>query len=55
MENDVWVSSYDVIDISKFISKDNFIEVEGGGTIVAVNKHSLAAPTEIAYMLKEVI
>lgn len=32
---------------------DNFIEVEGGGTITAVNEYALAAPTKIEYQLKE--
>lgn len=32
---------------------DNFIEVEGGGTVTAVNEHELAAPTKIEYQLKE--
>lgn len=32
---------------------DNFIAVEGGGTITAVNEYALAAPTKIEYQLKE--
>jgi hypothetical protein len=32
---------------------DNFIEVEGGGTVTAVNGDELAAPTKIEYQLKE--
>lgn len=41
-------------DISDLLPDDNFIEVEGGGTIVAVNENNLEAPTEITYMMKEV-
>ncbi len=41
-------------DISDILPEDNFIEVEGGGTIVAVNENNLEAPTEITYMTKEV-
>lgn len=32
---------------------DNFIGVEGGGSVTAVNEGSLAAPTKIEYQLKE--
>lgn len=44
----------EVTDITDLITPDNFIKVEGGGTITAVNEHSKAVPTEITYMLKEV-
>lgn len=44
----------EVTDISDLITPDNFIKVEGGGTITAVNEHSQAVPTEITYMVKEV-
>lgn len=40
------------IDISKLITADNFIEVEGGGTITAVNENSLAVPSEIEYQVE---
>lgn len=40
-------------DISHLLPEDNFIRVEGGGTITAVNEHGLAAPTEIIYQMKE--
>ena len=40
-------------DISHLISADNFIEVEGGGTIIADNDYLYAVPTVITYMLKE--
>ena len=54
--DNAWVA-YDIpieIDISAYLTDDNFIEVEGGGSIVAVNEHSQAAPTSITYMLQEV-
>jgi hypothetical protein len=40
------------IDISDILLADNFIEVEGGGTITAVNEHGLAVPSEIEYQLE---
>lgn len=40
-------------DISAYLTDENFIEVEGGGVIKAVNEHGFDAPTEIIYMLKE--
>ena len=39
----------EVTDISHLLPEDNFIQVEGGGTITAVNEYGLAAPTEIIY------
>lgn len=41
-----------VTDVSAYFSPDNFIEVEGGGVITAVNEHEQAAPTSILYQLK---
>ena len=41
------------IDISTYLSDDNFIEVEGGGLIIPVSDYEYPAPTEITYMLKE--
>jgi hypothetical protein len=43
----------EVTDISDLISPDNFIPVEGGGTIAVVNEHELSAPSTILYMTKE--
>ena len=43
----------EVTDISDLLSADNFLAVEGGGTITAVNENGLEAPSEITYMLKE--
>jgi hypothetical protein len=43
-----------VTDISAILPDDNFIEVEGGGIVTAVNEDKLAAPTKIEYQLKEV-
>ena len=37
-------------DISAYLTDDNFIEVEAGGTIKAVNTYELDAPTTIAYV-----
>lgn len=40
-------------DISHLITADNFIAVEGGGTIIADNDYLYSVPTVITYMLKE--
>lgn len=42
----------EIIDISHLLPDDNFIRVEGGGTITAVNEYGLAAPTEIIYQME---
>lgn len=42
----------EVTDISDLLSVDNYIGVEGGGTITAVNEHEYAVPTEITYQIK---
>lgn len=41
----------EVTDISHLLPDDNFIRVEGGGTITAVNEHGLAAPITINYQV----
>lgn len=43
----------EVTDISDILTDDNFIEVEGGGSITAVNEFGYDVPTEITYMVKE--
>jgi hypothetical protein len=43
----------DFIDISDVLPIDNFIEVEGGGTVTAVNEYGFAVPSEIVYQIKE--
>jgi hypothetical protein len=39
-------------DISTYLTDDNFIEVEGGGVIKAVNEHEQDAPSTINYITK---
>lgn len=39
-------------DISAYLDDDNFIEVEGGGTITAVNEHERAVPSTLKYTVK---
>ncbi len=39
-------------DITDLLTADNFIEVEGGGTITMVNDYGYDVPSEITYMLK---
>ncbi len=39
-------------DISAYLTEDNLIEVEGGGTITAVNEHALATPSKIQFVSK---
>ena len=41
-----------VTDISNLLPEDNFIEIEGGGTIVAVNENEIALPIELIYYNK---
>lgn len=38
------------IDISQYLTDDNFIEVEGGGIVRAVNEYEQDAPTTISYV-----
>ena len=50
----VYVLSTPVItDLSDILADDNFIEVQGGGSVVAENGYGYAVPTEIIYQLKE--
>lgn len=49
----VTLQSAEIIDISDILSVDNYIEVESGGTITAVNEYGLAVPSEITYQIKE--
>lgn len=43
-----------VTDISDLLSEDNFIGVEGSGTITMINQYKYNVPSEIAFMLNEV-
>lgn len=43
-----------VTDISDLVSEDNFIGVEGNGTITMANQYKYNVPSEIAFMLDEV-
>lgn len=56
-DNDVYIveklADYTPTDISDILTDDNFIEVEGGGSITAENEFSYAVPTEIIYMVKD--
>jgi hypothetical protein len=50
-ERKVWIyGDNDPVDISAHLTDDNYIEVEGGGTITAVNEHENAVPFNIAYI-----
>ena len=42
----------EIIDISEYLTDDNFIEVEGGGTIMTINENEYAydVPTTISYV-----
>ena len=53
MVNDRWNSGNKETDISEYLTKANFIEVAGGGAIIAINEYNQAAPTSITYLLKE--
>lgn len=39
-------------DISDYLGDDNFIGVEAGGTVTAVNEHEYDVPFEVEYMVK---
>jgi hypothetical protein len=43
----------EVTDISAVLPDDNFIAVEEGGTVMAVNEYSYDVPTSITYQFKE--
>lgn len=51
---ELWYETTDpeAIDISDLITKDNLIEVEGGGTLTFVNEHGAAASSTITYQVK---
>jgi hypothetical protein len=49
-ERKVWIYGDNETDISEYLTDDNYIEVEGGGTITAVNEHENAVPFNIAYI-----
>lgn len=40
------------IDISNLISNDNYIEVEGGGTITMINEYGYNIPSEVTFKIK---
>ena len=42
-----------VTDISDILPLDNYIEVEGGGSVTMVNEHEYAVPSAITYQIKE--
>ena len=43
-----------ITDISDILSEDNFIGVEGNGTVTLKNEYSYDVPSEITYQIKEV-
>jgi hypothetical protein len=54
--NDVWVA-YDTVqktDISDILPADNYIEVEGGGTLTFKNEYGYDVPSEVTYQIEEV-
>lgn len=48
--NNAWVTNQKEIDLSAILIGDNYIEVEGSGTITAVNDYNYAVPTTIDYV-----
>lgn len=44
-----------VIDVSDILSNDNYIEVEGGGTLTFKNENKTDVPSEVTYQIKEAI
>lgn len=53
MENGAWVTAYEEIDIANILTADNFLKVEGGGTIAQNDNEPLSVPIEIEYQLLE--
>jgi hypothetical protein len=43
----------EVTDISDILSVDNYIEVEGGGSLTFENEYKYDVPSEVVYQLKE--
>ena len=54
--NGAWVAldAEERIDISDILSLDNFIGVEGDGTITMANEYEYDVPSEVTYQIKEV-
>ena len=50
----VTLKSAEIRSIADILTADNFIEVEGNGTITLVNEYGYDVPSEITYMIKEV-
>lgn len=44
----------EVTDISDILSADNYIEVEGGGTLTFENEYKYGVPSEVTFVTKEV-
>ena len=52
----VWVPrTPEVIDISDILLTDNYIEVEGGGTITFKNEYGYSVPSEVEYQTNDAI
>lgn len=54
IQNILWVplATPEVTDISDLLSADNFLAVEGNGSITAVNEYGYDVPSEIEYQLE---
>lgn len=54
IENNLWLplATPEVTDISDLLSADNFLAVEGNGSITAVNEYGYDVPSEIEYQLE---
>lgn len=48
------LDSPEITDISNILSADNYIEVEGGGTLTFKNEGELAVPSDVTFVTKEV-
>lgn len=48
------LATLEITDISDLVSEDNFIGVEGNGTITMANQYKYNVPSEIVFMLNEV-
>jgi hypothetical protein len=53
--DNVWVAldSEELTDLNEYMSPDNYIRVEGGGTLTFKNQFGFDVPSEVTYQIKE--
>ena len=48
------IDTPETVDVSELLTEDNFIDVEGNGTLTFKNEYEYEVPSEMTYMLKEI-